>query len=240
MEQLQLLYLENESYHLVDALPYIDTDYGASAEISMAVQRVIDEEMKSMPKKDYLAKLPLPATPHMDESPIFKEAAQRVATNKKMDVIHGYDVTAPQGMKGREVKAWEEAVAKAERKAAYDDTHAVNMDLMATFGKPAWMAHVNHGLEYEKVLRLEATNMRGACEEVNKRRKLEQISCGNQLRGLLRQAEELERNTYEVDGASAMLEVDVARLKRFAKERGVLPAEFIEEVKDGVEGAIEA
>ena len=50
MEQLQLLYLENESYHLVDALPYIDTDYGASADISMAVKRLIDEEMKSMPK----------------------------------------------------------------------------------------------------------------------------------------------------------------------------------------------
>jgi hypothetical protein len=111
---------------------------------------------------------------------------------------------------------------------------------MATFGKPAWMANVNYGLEYEKVLRLEATDLRGACEEVNKRRKLEQISCGNQLRGLLRQAEELERNTFEVDGATSMLGADVDRLKRFAKERGVLPPEFIEEVKDGVEGAIEA
>jgi pre-mRNA-splicing factor SPF27 len=240
MEQLQLLYLENESYHLVDALPYIDTDYGASAEISMAVQRVIEEEMKLMPKKDYLEKLPMPKTPYMDESPIYKEAAGRMATGTKMDVIKGYDVSAPQGPKGREVKAWEEAVARAECKSAYDEPHVINMDLMATYGKPAWMAHVNHGLEYEKVLRLEATSLRGACEEVNKRRKLDQISCGNQLRGLLRQSEELERNTYEVDGATAMLEVEVARLKRFAKERGVLPPEFVEEVKDGVEGAIEA
>jgi hypothetical protein len=240
MDQLQLLYLENESYHLVDALPYIDTDYGASAEISMAVKRIIEEEMKSMPKKDYLEKLPLPKTPYMDESPMYKEASERIVAGTKMDVIKGYEITAPQGMKGREVKSWEEVVAKAEIKSAYDETHAVNMDLMATFGKPAWMAHVNQGLEYEKVLRLEATNLRGACEEVNKRRKLEQISCGNQLRGLLRQAEELERNTAEVDGACAMLESDVARLKRFAKERGVLPPEFIEEVVDGVEGAIEA
>jgi pre-mRNA-splicing factor SPF27 len=240
MEQLQLLYLENESYHLVDALPYIDTDYGASADISMAVKRLIDEEMKSMPKKDYLEKLPLPPTPYMDESPIFKEASERVATGTKMDVIKGYDVAAPQGMKGREVKSWEEAVTRAEIKSAYDENQAVNVDLMATFGKPAWMAHVNQGLEYEKVLRLEATNLRGACEEVNKRRKLEQISCGNQLRGLLRQAEELERNTAEVNGACAMIEMDVDRLKRFAKERGVLPPEFIEEVVDGVEGAIEA
>ena len=91
MEQLRLLYLENESYHLVDALPYIDTDYGASADISMAVKRLIDEEMKSMPKKDYLEKLPLPPTPYMDESPIFKEASERIATGTKMDVIKGYD-----------------------------------------------------------------------------------------------------------------------------------------------------
>jgi len=40
--------------------------------------------------------------------------------------------------------------------------------------------------------------------------------------------------------SSAMVEADVARLKRFAKERGVLPPEFIEEVVEGVEGAIEA
>ena len=46
MEQLQLLYLENESYHLVDALPYIDTDYGASAEISMAVRTIANATSK--------------------------------------------------------------------------------------------------------------------------------------------------------------------------------------------------
>merc|ERR1719191_381611 len=122
MEQLQLLYLENESYHLVDALPYIDTDFGASAEISMAVQRVIQEEMKLMPKKDYLEKLPMPPTPYMNESPVFKEASERMATGTKMDVIKGYDVAAPQGPKGREVKSWEDAIKRAECKAAYDET----------------------------------------------------------------------------------------------------------------------
>merc|ERR1712098_618090 len=91
-------------------------------------------------------------------------------------------------------------------------------------------AHVPHVLQYDKVLQGTTRTLRLEAEEVNKRRKLDQVSCGNQLRSLARQVEDLEKNTLEVNLAHGEVEADVARLKRFCKERGVLPAEFVEEM----------
>jgi hypothetical protein len=52
------LVLQNEYSNLVTALPYLDAPIDDSSK--MKVNELIKQEMKAMPRKDYLEKLPLP------------------------------------------------------------------------------------------------------------------------------------------------------------------------------------
>lgn len=53
MEEQCLLFMENEHYALVDALPYIDTQLGQT-EVAQQVKALIDEEMRHFEPRDYL------------------------------------------------------------------------------------------------------------------------------------------------------------------------------------------
>lgn len=204
----------------------------------MEVKKLIEAEMAAMPERDYLAKLQPPPTPYLDESPFFREAEARFVKGERLDTIKPSTLEAPQGPAGRQTGAWERAVSNANKMIGMQEAHALNIDLQNTLGKPAWVTHVPHVLATEKALTAQVTNLHKASEEVNKRRKLDQISTGNQLRSLQQRCEALERNTAEVEEATAMLGVDVRRTKQFAKERGVLPPEFLEDV-DQADGDVE-
>jgi hypothetical protein len=83
------LYQENEYHHLVDALPYVDP---VANELQMEVKRLIEDEMKRMPKRDYLERLPAPPTSFLDTDPLVKEEMERVKgrqTPKQIDRLIG-------------------------------------------------------------------------------------------------------------------------------------------------------
>jgi len=78
------LVLENEYAHLVNALPYIDEE--PDPKFKDKLNSMIKEEMRGMPKRDYLERLQIPQTPYIDSEFMQKEM-QRVQNGERLDAI---------------------------------------------------------------------------------------------------------------------------------------------------------
>merc|ERR1711988_919171 len=106
-------------------------------------------------------------------------------------------------------------------------------------GNKAWIAHSCLVRSTERILGNEANGLRAAREEVNKKRKLDQISCGNELRKLNNELEQYVQDNGETVRALWTLEAEVDRLHRTALERGVKVEGLGLEAPNGSTGATE-
>ena len=216
-----LLYMENEHFSLVDALPYIDTQLGA-AEVAQQVKALIEEEMTQFEPRDYLASLPAPELPFLSSSNM-QEEFSRVSMRQPLGAIDQkkYEVERPEGEAAEDEESWKSVTAKSQMNLEYTRIKSLNLELLEQWGKKAWIAHNILIRGAEKVLGKEATELRASREEVNKKRKLDQVSCGNDLRKLMRELEQYQQDNSQVEQAVRGLESDLKRLRDFARERGV-------------------
>ena len=217
----ELLYMENEHYSLVDALPYIDTQLGA-AEVAQQVKALIEEEMTQFEPRDYLASLPAPTLTVLSSEQMQQEF-ERVSRRAPLGAVDPkkYEVEKPEGEAAEDEKSWQSASATTQVNLEYARIKSVNLELLEQWGKKAWIAHNMLIRGAERVLNNEATELRAAREEVNKKRKLDQVSCGNDLRKLTREFEQYQQDNSDVDRAVRDLELEIQRLREAAKERGV-------------------
>eukprot|EP00490_Sorites_sp_Unknown_P010224 CAMPEP_0114642812 /NCGR_PEP_ID=MMETSP0191-20121206/3030_1 /TAXON_ID=126664 /ORGANISM="Sorites sp." /LENGTH=240 /DNA_ID=CAMNT_0001855025 /DNA_START=55 /DNA_END=777 /DNA_ORIENTATION=- len=217
----ELLYMENEHFSLVDALPYIDTQLGA-AEVAQQVKALIEEEMTQFEPRDYLASLPAPELPFLN-GPNMQEEFSRVSMRQPLGAIDQkkYEIERPEGEAAEDEESWKKIASTAQMNLEYARIKSLNLELLETWGKKAWIAHNMLIRGAEKVLGKEATEIRASREEVNKKRKLDQVSCGNDLRKLMRELEQYQQDNSQVEQAVRGLESDLKRLRDFAVERGV-------------------
>merc|ERR1712014_252394 len=96
-----------------------------------------------------------------------------------------------------------------------------NLDMLERWGNKAWIAHSYTVRGCERVLTEETAALRAKREDVNKKRKLDQVSCGNELRRLALELEQYQRDNAEVEQALHGISEQVFRLKEAAKERNV-------------------
>lgn len=213
--------MENEHFSLVDALPYIDTQLGA-AEVAQQVKALIEEEMTQFEPRDYLASLPAPELPLLNSSKM-QEEFSRVSMRQPLGAIElkKYEVERPEGEAAEDEDAWKRITSTTKMNFEYTRIKALNLELLEQWGKKAWIAHNILIRGAEKLLGKEATELRAAREEVNKKRKLDQVSCGNDLRKLTRELEQYQQDNSQVEQAVRGLELDLKRLPDFAVERGV-------------------
>eukprot|EP00933_Yihiella_yeosuensis_P017206 TRINITY_DN1443_c1_g1_i2.p1 TRINITY_DN1443_c1_g1~~TRINITY_DN1443_c1_g1_i2.p1 ORF type:complete len:241 (+),score=66.59 TRINITY_DN1443_c1_g1_i2:110-832(+) len=221
MAESDLLFMENEHFALVDALPYIDTQLG-STEVAQQVKFLIEEEMGNFEARDYLASLPAPELSLL-EGPSYQQEFQRVSMRAPLAAIDvkKYEVMKPEGGKAQDEEEWKKATAVAHKQLEYNRLRFLNLELLDQWGKKAWIAHTMVIRGAEKVLTDEATNLRGLREEVNKKRKLDQVSCGNELRKLTRELEQYSQDNDSVQAAVQDMELQVKRLREAAADRGV-------------------
>lgn len=214
--------MENEHFALVDALPYIDTQLGA-AEVASQVKALIEEEMAVFEPRDYLASLPAPELTLL-ESTEMQEEFDRVSRRAPLAAIDPtrYEVQAPEGAAAEEEEsAWQAATAVATRQLEYSRLRSLNLELLEQWGKKAWVAHSLVIRGAERVLANEAGDLRAHREEVNKKRKLDQVECGNNIRKLTRELEQYQQDNVQVQNAVRELEVEVKRLRTAASDRGI-------------------
>lgn len=246
MAESNLLFMENENFTLVDALPYIDTQLG-STEVAQQVKAIIEEEMKHFEPRDYLQSLPVPELPILQSELLKNEFARMDAGHPLSGIdFSRYEAAVPQGPDAEEEAAWKRANNNLRVIQEYDRLRLTNLEMLEKWGSKAWVAHSVVVRASERVLANEASGLKATREEVNKKRKLEQISCGNELRKLTRELEQYQHDNNEVNKALQVLAGEIGRLREAAKERGVAtadidpdanPAEKIEEAQEPVEVA---
>lgn len=213
--------MENEQYNLVDALPYIDTQLGQT-EVAQQVKALIDEEMAHFEPRDYLSSLPAPELPFLSGETMSKEFARIEAGQPIQGVdVSRYKVEAPDGNEAQDHEVWKKEADSLRMQLEYSRLRYTNLEMLERWGNKAWIAHSCLVRASERVLANEANGLRAAREEVNKKRKLDQISCGNELRKLNNELESYVQDNAETGRALHGLEAEVARLHRTAAERGL-------------------
>lgn len=221
-EEWKLLYMENEHWSLVDALPYIDTHLDGSTEVRDRVKSLIEEEMAFFEPRDYLKSMPEPELPLLNSEVMRQEMARLEAGIPLQAVdLARYKVEQPQGMCTQDHGAWRKAAEAAHLQLEYSRLRLANLDLLERWGSKAWITHAEQVKAAERCLSAEAAALRAQKEDVNKKRKLDQISCGNELRKLVRELEQYQQDNREVESGLTDLDEEVSRLKRFAVERNV-------------------
>lgn len=220
-----LLFMENEQYNLVDALPYIDTQLGQT-EVAQQVKALIDEEMAHFEPRDYLASLPPPGQPVLSSEVKAQEFA-RIEAGLALQGIDAsrYKVEAPEGAEAQEHEAWKRQADNMHVQIEYNRLRQTNLELLERWGNKAWIAHSSIVRAAEKILGNETNSLRALREEVNKKRKLDQISCGNELRRLNNELEQYVQDNAETGKGLRILEAEVQHLRRICRERGVHVAE---------------
>lgn len=217
----QMLFMENEHYQLVDALPYIDTQLGQT-EVAQQVKALIEEEMEHFVARDYLAPMPAPELPLISSEAVQAEFA-RVEGGRPMEGIDivRYKVEPPQGVGAQDYAAWRGAAESVHMQLEYNRLRLTNLEMLERWGNKAWIAHTYTVRGCEAVLQKETAALKAEREAVNKKRKLDQVSCGNELRKLTLELEQYQRDNAEVELALYQVESDVQRVKKLAKERSV-------------------
>lgn len=223
------LYQDNEGYELVDALPYIDTQLGQT-EAAAQVKALIEEEMANFEPRDYLEALPPPELKLLNSGVIFKEM-DRIEAGQPMTGIDTsrYSLQEPVGPQAQDLNMWKTVENRAQAQIEHSYLRIANLELLDKYGSRSWVAHMAHVKEVDAAISADVKKLQDEREEVNKKRKLDQISCGNELRRLAIEYEQYMNDNALVEEGLKDLDDKVQRLKETAAERDVMPPKLAED-----------
>eukprot|EP00920_Eleutheroschizon_duboscqi_P041009 GHVT01098062.1.p1 GENE.GHVT01098062.1~~GHVT01098062.1.p1 ORF type:complete len:285 (-),score=50.25 GHVT01098062.1:1383-2237(-) len=202
----ELLFLRNPHWQLVDALPYVDP---ISGDVQADVVALVESEMTVIaqeaaaagkdPAGSYLEPIPYPKTPHADDShSILNRELRRLGTGTPMKMLnleHYSSVDTPVSSSAASQPSlddWRKALSHGQAVSEYAAQALVNQELMNKLGPNSWKRHINDLQAMLTPIRQELTKQKELLDLVNKRRKLEQVECGNDLRNLNLEREELD------------------------------------------------
>lgn len=154
--------------------------------------------------KDYLADFPLVPTPRIDhlleayEEKWRGHASGGGSTTSSMvvDMRRYADLVPPSASLTGSISEWREAVNRGQTLLEYSSNGLQNLELMKSHCQRAWLKHLADAEVHQTNLKGKVTKIKEQIDRTNKKRKLDQISCANEMRNLLRSHEEyVERNS---------------------------------------------
>ncbi|CAG9532682.1 unnamed protein product [Cercopithifilaria johnstoni] len=210
---------------LVDALPYLDSDYTES-DRQMAMQLIEDECRVLRPVKNYLQNMSPPdfdvfLTPCLIKEHIRMSKKQEMP---KLDMSR-YELSCPSttGRQGDKT-SWRKAptiVVQAIRNAAAQNEHLllrnINLQLMDEHAPPVYL---RYNKELEAMLHCEEKELRKLREEVmeiHSRRRKSQLEAGLKLKDLEQNWVQMVTKNYKMELACQELAADNEVLAKKAK-----------------------
>lgn len=116
--------------------------------------------------------------------------------------------------------AWLAALRNARAQLQHQQGRVLNLELMARHGPAAWRAHADAQAAAARALASEASAAAEAVVSVNRRRKLQQLAAGGELREAEGDWARALDGAAEVGGACAALEREVEALAAQARKEG--------------------
>lgn len=149
------LVYQHQSSHLVTSLPYIDEE--ANSQVMSQVQKLIQDEMKIMPKKDYLANLQLKKS-KIEHSQYLNDEFERVKKGTVLDTVdlerYKTDNLLPAG-KENDLNSIRAAITKTEQLIQHNNFkyvelnfslkcfRLINLELLNKYGAASWKDYLN-------------------------------------------------------------------------------------------------
>ncbi|EFO24531.2 hypothetical protein LOAG_03952 [Loa loa] len=203
---------------LVDALPYLDSDYTES-DRQMAMQLIEDECRVFRPVKNYLQNISPPdfdvfLTPCLIKEHIRMSKKQEMA---KLDMSR-YELSCPSttGRQGDKT-SWKKAIRNAAAQNEHLLLRNINLQLMDEHAPPVYL---RYNKELETMLHCEERELRKLREEVmeiHSRRRKSQMEAGLKLKDLEQNWVQMVTKNYKMELACQELAADNEMLAKKAK-----------------------
>eukprot|EP00392_Amoebophrya_sp_AT5.2_P011782 g11867.t1 len=246
------LYENNEHHALVDSLMYIEGRADPNSAEARYVNELIAEERRTVEagagttmadsladEHASLAEQEQAQLQQFAPSTVLESEFQRLASGHKMlrlDLSKYQQIAPPDQFSAGSEQAWKGCLRNARLMSQCNELRLVNLDLLLESGPVAAAEVRKANQSVESQLTNEVGLLRKRGEEVNQRRKVEQIQGQAELRELQLSHEKYVADNGKVEKAVLQLRQEVERLKRVAKKRKLLADDWVDPTLAGEKG----